>query len=195
VVSETKRIFVTPNFIAHGNGGPRTDVDVLAVRLPHSQEYVDDTKRLQIPPDKIDIVFAESKDRRCKLNGPWKNGGSNAALEYVLNRVGIFEDDAAITSAAEQLYEKQKCEKGDYVIRIVCFGDKRNGTLLHVTQILWPDVLSFVSERFKTYSAEKAEHQHWDSFGAYLWDSLSGDAVPNVTVIVDGWKAKCPCWP
>ncbi len=121
--------FVTPNFIAHGDGGPRTDVDVLAVRFPHSREYPDDTKRLHIPADKIDVVFAESKTGRCKLNGPWKSGGDNQALEYVLRRVGIFENDAAITSAANQLYEKQKYEKGDYVVRIVCFGGQTNGTL------------------------------------------------------------------
>ncbi len=187
--------FVTPNFIAHGDGGPRTDVDVLAVRFPHSREYPDDAKRLYIPADKIDVVFAESKTGRCKLNGPWKSGGDNKALEYVLRRVGTFENDAAITSAANQLYEKQKYEKGDYVVRIVCFGGQTNGTLPHVTQILWPDVLSFISQRFGTYRAQKAEHQHWDSFGAYLWDCLSGDVVPSVAAIVDGWKAKCPCWP
>src|SRR5712692_8838890 len=85
--------FTMPNFIAHGDGGPRTDVDVLGVRLPHSREYPDDTARLQIPPQKIDVVFAESKAGRCKLNGPWKAGGRNHALEYVLRRVGIFESD------------------------------------------------------------------------------------------------------
>jgi hypothetical protein len=187
--------FVTPNFIAHGDGGPRTDVDVLAVRFPHSREFPDDdVKRLQIPPHKVDVVFAESKASRCKLNGPWKAGGDNHALEYVLRRVGIFAGDVAISSAADQLYKEQKYENGVYVVRIVCFGAQRNGTLPRVTQILWPDVLSFFNQRFREYQAQKAEHQHWDSFGNYLWERLSEDVVPDVVDIVDGWKAKCPCW-
>ena len=187
--------FVTPNFIAHGDGGPRTDVDVLAVRFPQSREYPDDTQRLQIPPHKIDIVFAESKTSRCKLNGPWKTGGNHQALEYVLRRVGIFGSDSIICAAANQLYAKQRYENGDYLIRIVCFGAQTNGTLPRVTQVLWPDVLSFFNQRFRKYRAQKAEHQHWDSFGKYLWDRLSGDVVPDVTDIVEGWKAQCSCWP
>lgn len=187
--------FVTPNFIAHGDGGPRTDVDVLAVRFPHSQEYPDDTQRLHIPANKIDVVFAESKTGRCKLNGPWKSDGNQQALEYVLRRVGIFENDIAILSAAKQLYDKRRYEDGVYVVRIVCLGAKRNRTLAGVTQILWSDVILFINHRFQAHQAQKAEHQHWDSFGKYLWDKLSGDVVPSVTDILDGWKAKCPCWP
>ena len=187
--------FVIPNFIAHGEGGPRTDVDVLAVRFPHSREYPDDTRRLQIPTKKIDIVFAESKAGRCRLNGPWKNGGDRQALEYVLRRVGIFENDSSILAAATRLYGEQRQEIGDYCIRIVCFGSKANGKLARATQVLWPDVLSFINRRFKTYLDHKAEHQHWDSFGKYLWDRLSGDVIPEVTDIVKGWEAQCPCWP
>jgi len=187
--------FVIPNFIAHGNGGPRTDVDVLAVRFPHSREYQDDTQRLKIPADKIDIIFAESKTGHCQLNGPWKAPGNGHALEYVLRRIGIVENDESIVAAANGLYEKQSYQSGDYVFRIVCFGSRINKKLPRVTQVMWPDVLAFLNERFGTYKAEKAEHQHWDSFGAYLWDNLSGDVVPNVNAIVDGWKAKCRCWP
>ncbi len=187
--------FTMPNFIAHGDGGPRTDVDVLGVRLPHSREYPDDMHRLQIPPGKIDVVFAESKTKRCKLNGPWKVGGSRDALEYVMRGVGIFGSDKSCSTAATGLYSKQRYENGDCVVRIVCFGGQKNGTLPRVTQVLWPDVLSFVNQRFQTYRTEKAEHQHWDSFGKYLWERLSGDNVPNVEEIARGWEAKCPCWP
>jgi hypothetical protein len=180
--------FVIPNFIAHGDGGPRTDVDVLGVRFPHSREYPDDAQRLQIPPNKVDIVFAESKAGRCKLNGPWKNGGDRQALEYVLRRVGIFESDNSIHAAATRLYAEQRQETGDYLIRIVCFGSKTNGTLARVTQVLWPDVLSFINRRFETYLRLKAEHQHWDSFGKYLWDRLGGDVIPEVKDIVKGGR-------
>ena len=187
--------FVIPNFIAHGDGGPRTDVDALGVRFPHSKEYPDDVQQLQIPPKKIDIVFAESKAGRCKLNGPWKNGDDRQALEYVLRRVSICESDSSIQAAATRLYAEQRQETADYLIRIVCFGSKTNGRLPRVTQVLWPVVPSFINRRFKTYLDQKAEHQHWDTFGKYLWDRLSGDVIPEVKDIVKGWEAQCNCWP
>ncbi|HEV2522123.1 MAG TPA: hypothetical protein VGT24_07045 [Candidatus Acidoferrales bacterium] len=187
--------FTMPNFIAHGEGGPRTDVDVLGVRFPHSREYPDDKDRLQISPQKIDVVFAEVKTGRCKLNGPWKAGGNRQALEYVLRRTGTIESDNSIFAVANELYTKQRYENGTYVVRIICFGGKPNGTLPKVTQILWPNVVSFINQRFQTYLGDKAEHQHWDSFGQYLWVRLSGNYVPTVDDIARGWEAKCPCWP
>jgi hypothetical protein len=53
--------FTLPNFIAHGRRGPLTEVDVLGIRLPHSTEFEDDTKVLDIPAERIDIVFAEAR--------------------------------------------------------------------------------------------------------------------------------------
>jgi len=187
--------FTMPNFIAHGNEGPRTDVDVLGVRPAHSREYPDDIRRLQICPGKTDFVLAESTAGRCKLNGPWKVGGSRRALEYVLRRVGTFDSDDGVSAAATALYGKQRYENVGFVIRMICFGSQSNGRLHAVTQILWPDALSFINQRFQTYKAEKADHQHWDAFGKYLWNRLSVDAVPAVTDLVKGWEGKCPCWP
>lgn len=187
--------FVMPNFIAHGQPGVRTEVDVLAVRFPHSKEYGDDMQMLKIPTEKVDVVLAESKPDRCSLNGPWKESGDNQALEYVLRRVGIFESDSGIKAAADGLYGKQRYEVGIYTVRVVCFGRKQNGSLPNVTQILWPHVLDFIHRRFVTYRDDKADHQHWDQFGKYLWEALARNGVPDVTQIVQGWKDQCCCWP
>ncbi|HKV77158.1 MAG TPA: hypothetical protein VJP02_03420 [Candidatus Sulfotelmatobacter sp.] len=144
-----------PNFIVHGQGGgSRTDVDVLAVRFPHSWEYEDDVQRLKIPAEKIDVVLAESKSGRCSLNVPWKVGGDREALEDVLRRVGIFQNDAA-GAAAGKLYENQRYEDAVYAVRLICFGDKRNGSLPNVTQIFWPDVLAFMHQRLSHIAKKK----------------------------------------
>ena len=187
--------FTMPNFIAHGHRSSRTDVDVLGVRLPYSKEYPDDMKRLRIASDKIDVVFAESKTGLCRLNGPWRKGGDRTTLEYVVRRVGIFQFDDSCSDVARELYASQRYENAMCVVRIVCFGGLENSALPGVTQILWPDVLRFVSRRFRTYKLEKADHQHWDSFGRYLWEKLIEGEVPNVRDITDCWKARCPCWP
>lgn len=187
--------FATANFIAHGRGGPRTDVDVLAVRFPYSSEYPDDTERLQIPDGKVDFILAEAKAGMCCLNGPWKAGGDRQALEYVLKRVGVLDGDAAVARAAQALYGTQRYEGRDYAVRIVCFGARTNQELPEVTQILWPDAISFIHRRFHQYRADKADHQHWDSFGRYLWGRLAGDGIPTIGDIVAGWKGRCPCRP
>lgn len=179
-----------PTFIAHGEQAPQTDVDVLGVRFPYSQEYPDD-EALGIPAGKIDIVFGESRAGRCRLNGPWK-AENPAPLKYVLRRVGIFEDPSEATTKllAEYRYEAATC-----VIRIVCFGGKRNSTLSAATQILWTDVLKFISHRFQRYAHQKAEHQTWDSFGQYLWKKLRWDNVPEIKEVVEEWNADCSGWP
>lgn len=187
--------FVMPNFIAHGQPGPRTDVDVLAVRFPHSREYEDDMCPLKIPTARIDVIFAEATKGRCKLNGPWKAAGEGDALGYVLRRVGVFESDDDIQDAAAHLYAHGNCDNRICSVRVVCFGRVRNQKLRYVTQIIWPEVLSFMAGRFRVYRDEKADHQNWDSFGKYLWERLDGNALPSVVEIVDGWKARCPCWP
>jgi hypothetical protein len=182
--------FTMPNFIAHGDGGPRTDVDVLGLRLPYSREYPDDTDRLQTVPHKVDVVLAEAKKGRCKLNGPWKPRGNRHALEYVLRRVGAFESDSSVSEVATELYARQRYEDGSCLVRIVCFGSKMNGRLGGVTQILWCDALSFINQRFRTYRDQKVEHQHWDSFGQYLWERLTRDDVPGVEEMVRGCQVR-----
>lgn len=186
--------FTMPNFIAHGRAGARTDVDVLGVRFPYSAEYPDDEVHLHFQPDKTDVVLAESKTGRCQLNGPWKAAGQSHALEYILRRIGIFRLADTIDEAAKSLYTKRAYEDSGIAIRIICFGSEKGYALDNVTQILWPEVLQFMNERFQRYRVEKADHEYWDSFGKYLWTRL-GNETPHIADVLDGWNRQCGCWP
>jgi hypothetical protein len=192
--------FVIPNFVAHGQPSSQTEVDVLAVRFPHSQEYPDDVGVLQIPAGKTDVLLAEVKASKCKINPPWKGGSKGDPLENVLRRVGLFDASTAVEAANElythRLYPpRQALDSSSYIIRMVCFGNEKDQSLRDVTQILWPGVILFIGSRFHQYEADKADHDHWDRFGKFLWDSLKNGQTPTFTELVDGWHRKCQCWP
>lgn len=190
-----------PNFIAHAHDGARTDVDVLAIRFPHSAEYPDDGAHLRFPLNKTDIVLSEVKTGECSLNGPWKKKSATQPLETVLRRIGIFSTPVLVDAAANEIYARRTFppdEDGDkwpFVVRIVCFGQSKNNNLQNLTQILWPQVISFIGNRFQTYMGEKADHDQWDLFGKFLWKELSDGKLPSVDEIVKNWKKACPCWP
>lgn len=193
--------FTMPNFVAHAHDSSRTDVDVLAVRFPHSAEYPDDEARLHFPRNLTDILLAEVKAGECDLNGPWKGKSSKQPLEYVIKRVGVFSDSALVDRAATEIYTRRRfppdeeSSKWPFVLRIMCFGQSENGKLSDVTQILWPQVIAFIGSRFETYAVEKADHNHWDSFGKFLWNELSEGKLPSVDQLVADWKKTCPCYP
>jgi hypothetical protein len=193
--------FTMPNFVAHAHNGARTDVDVFGIRFPHSAEFEDDRLRLQFSERKVDIVLAEVKAGECRLNGPWKGKSTVQPLEYVLKRVGVFAEPAMIDRAASELYKRRQfppvaeSDRWPFVVRILCFGQSINTKLDGVTQILWPDVISFIGNRFQGYAVEKSDHNHWDSFGKFLWSQLADGTVPTVDQLATNWKATCPCWP
>ncbi len=180
--------FTMPNFIVHGQPGSRTDIDILGVRFPYSREsdFYDDIDHLRFPDNKVDIVFAEATTRRCKINGPWRRPG--VTLEYVLRRVGFFSCDGVdVDTVANRLYQERKYANKDVQVRVVCFGGAWNGELQGATQILWKDVIDFIRKRFQDHKDVKADHQHWDNFGQFLWDQLSGTTVPEFDSLVEAW--------
>jgi hypothetical protein len=193
--------FTMPNYIAHAQDGAQTDVDVLGVRFPHSREYPDDEAVLQFPVDKIDVVFAEAKAGECKLNGPWKGKGDGRPLEWVLRRVGLVCEDEQVDRIANELYlhrrfpPNNESTRWSFVVRIVCFGKSENKKLGNVTQVLWPDAIGFMRERFQTYAVEKADHNHWDSFGKFLWRELFAEKPPRIDELEAGWHKICANWP
>jgi hypothetical protein len=193
--------FTLPNFIAHAHDGARTDVDVLGVRFPHSTEYPDDAAHLHFHLNKTDVVLTEVKTGECALNGPWKGKSAKQPLEYILKRVGLFNSTALVDTAASEIYARrqfppvEESDKWPFVVRIVCFGQTGNRGLQNVTQVLWPQVISFIGDRFRIYEGEKADHSHWDSFGQFLWNKLRDGNPPNVNQLIAAWKAACPCWP
>jgi len=96
--------FTLPDFYAHRRRGPLTEVDVLGVRFPYSEEFKDDPA-LNIQEQGIDIVFAEVKRGHIpELNGPW-GSPDEGALDYVLKRIGIVPAKE-VAELAAKLYSK-----------------------------------------------------------------------------------------
>lgn len=181
--------FTMPNFIAHGRNGPLTEVDVLGIRFPHSREFLDD-ERLEIPTDSVDIVFAEAKEGRIdELNGPWSSPGKGA-LDYVLRRVGVVPTDQA-NGLAVELYHTRKAKRDGFQIRIVCFARDINQDLQvqGVTFVPWTQVLGFIHQRFSENQRLKEDHQVWDDFGRYLWDTLIRN-VPDANAFFVDWDRR-----
>ncbi len=193
--------FTMPNFIAHARAGAQTDVDILGVRFPHSREYPDDEAVLRFPADKIDVILAEAKAGECQLNGPWKRRSERRPLEWVLRRVGLVCADEQVDAIANELYTRRRFPPMDdstrwsFTIRIVCFGQSESKTLKDVTQILWPHVIGFIGDRFARHAPEKADHDHWDSFGKFLWQELREGKRPRMDHLEASWHKACPHWP
>jgi hypothetical protein len=185
--------FTTPTFIVHGRQGARTDVDVLAVRFPHSSECRwDDDDELRIPKDRIDVIFAEAKTGQFEsLNGPWSDPGKGV-LNYVLRRVGIVPTDR-IEELAARLYKDRRASEDAFTIRICAFGKAISPELAGsgVHFVCWRHVLQFVYERFRDNDQFKADHGTWDRFGQYLWRKLSGPQACEPDVLFRDWNENC----
>jgi hypothetical protein len=183
--------FTLPNFIAHGRPGTLTEVDVLGVRFPHSEEpKFKDDPGLKIPNDRIDIVFAEVKGKKIEdLNGPWSSP-EKGALDYVLKRVGVAPAEQ-VKGLATDLYKKRNAEIDGYRIRIVCFADTISDGLLKqdVTFISWAQALDFIRNRFQGNARLKQDHEAWDDFGKYLWTALVNDNV-DADGLFHGWDTR-----
>lgn len=180
--------FTLPNFMAHRRGGALTEVDVLGVRFPYSQEFEDDPN-LEIAKDRTDIVFAEAKGQRIEeLNGPW-GSPEHGALDYVLKRVGVAPA-AQVEELAKGLYAKRVADVDGYRIRIVAFADAISEELLKhgVTFVSWAQVLDFIRKRFQGNAKLKRDHEAWDEFGKYLWDAVMNGA--DADRLFHGWDTR-----
>jgi len=172
----------TEDFYVHpvARGSARTDADLLAVRFPYRAERLydnpsdimqDDTARLGLSRDRIDVVIAEVKTGRCALNGPWTNP-DHRNVHRVLAAIGCIPDDK-IDFAAQDIYEAGVHESGDQLrIRLVAIGREENwqlrATYPDVPQVTWTDLLGFIFDRHKKYRNQKKQTDHWDCIGKKL---------------------------
>src|SRR5262249_4301442 len=146
----------------------RTDVDVLGVRFPYraellNQPMVDDapfTRETERPY----VVIVEVKKDRCKLNGPWTRP-EDRNMHRVLTAIGVVhpgERDAA----AEALYTSGVFESGTVLLSLCCVGGLENREVRRkfpsVPQILWPQITTFIFQRFEAYFYQKLSHPQWD---------------------------------
>jgi len=174
--------FTIKNFVVHPEKGPnqKTDIDALAIRLPHraegltkEDEMIDDSTILSISDDVLRplILIAEVKKDICKLNDTWKNR-ENKNMERFLKAIGCTPTEK-IEKVADALYSVG-IYREDYTISLICFGKMQDIELKNkkpeITQIVWSDVLGFIYDRFKNYSKRKSSHGQWDDTGHKLWD-------------------------
>ena len=171
------------NFVVHPErrGAQRTDADLLAVRFPFRAERLfddphdimrDDEARLSLSADQIDVVIAEVKTNQpCSLNGPWTRE-DHQNVHRVLAAIGCLPP-GHIEQAAADIYKAgiHRSELGIRV-RLVAVGASRSDELAttfpEVTQLVWPEMLAFIWNRFHTYRRQKTQVDQWDAQGRLL---------------------------
>lgn len=172
-----------PNFVVHPDEGSnqRTDVDIIGVRFPHRSELVRDPlqdhaeiTKLYDDEHKPLMVFAEVKKSQCRLNGPWTTS-SAGNMQRVLGATGIVPTSQHDV-VAQSLYESGRWSDSELLISLFCLGSDHNRQLARdypgVPQVLWPDALSFIFDRFRAYRLQKSRHDQWPESGKRLWERV-----------------------
>jgi hypothetical protein len=171
------------NFVIHPErqGAQRTDADLLAVRFPYRAERLfddphdimhDDEARLSLSADQIDVVIAEVKTNQpCTLNGPWRRE-DHQNIHRVLAAIGCLPPDH-IGQAATEIYGAGiHISEFGLRVRLVAIGASRSDELAaafpEVTQLVWPEMLAFIWDRFHTYRRQKTQVDQWDAQGRLL---------------------------
>jgi hypothetical protein len=170
------------NFVVHPErrGGQRTDADLLAVRFPFRAERLfdnpddimaDDERGLALSDELIDIVIAEVKTNQpCTLNGPWTQQ-DRQNVHRVLAAIGCLPHDQ-IGAAAANIYRAGFNQSDALRIRLIAVGRNRSEDLTRdypeVRQLVWPDMLAFIWERFESYRHQKTQVDQWDAEGRKL---------------------------
>ncbi len=120
------------NRISGRHIGSHTETDILAIRMPYSEERtgclrIGNDKRLVAGCDgKTDVVIAEVKSGKDnKPNSVWKKGVSIVAIEYVVRFVG-FHAEREIVGVAEALASDFRFEDDRCRLRYIVFACEVN---------------------------------------------------------------------
>ncbi|NPV45153.1 MAG: hypothetical protein HPY70_14460 [Firmicutes bacterium] len=168
------------NFIVHPDlirsdepRSQRTDVDILAVRFPNRCELLTSGKPMRdhevfVSLGKIDLIIAEVKHGRCRLNGPWTRS-HDKNLHRVLYSIGAFTK-GDVSRVADALYRKGYYSNEQFRVRVFAVGAEKNSQLPEgVVQLTWKELLEFIHSRFSQYREHKAQHEQWDMEGKWLY--------------------------
>ena len=172
------------NFVVHpsGRGSQRTDADIVGVRFPFRGELGDsregllqDDGAMALSNTHVELILAEVKTGLCDLNASWTDP-QRENVQRVLRAVGCLQDDE-VPRAAAGVYDR-----GEFVdatralrIRLLAIGERENPRLAErgVLQVCWPQVATFLHQRFRTYARQKADVQQWDDVGRALKESAT----------------------
>ena len=132
----------------------------------------DDEAGLSLSADQIEVVIAEVKTSQpCTLNGPWTRE-DHQNVHRVLAAIGCLPPDH-IGKAASDIYKKGiHNSELELRVRLVAVGASRNddlgATYPEVTQLVWPEMLAFIWDRFRTFRRQKTQVDQWDRQGRLL---------------------------
>lgn len=149
----------------------------MAVRFPFRAERLfdnpddimaDDEQGLALSSELIDIVIAEVKTNQpCTLNGPWTQQ-VRQNVHRVLAAIGCLPHNQ-FDAAAADIYQAGFHRSDTLRIRLVAIGRDRSYDLARdypdVRQLLWPDMLAFIWQRFDRYRHQKTQVDQWDAEG------------------------------
>jgi len=155
--------FTVKNFFQHPKSSPpsaETDIDILALRLPHEREITGDIPdMLPHHPAIVDsrqeylaVVIAEAKGRPDSFNEKWFTDAE--VLRYTLRRVGFTSSESYIDEVAQRLRARGRAAGdagGPWAcdIRLVLFSDFCGVLPLEEALVIpWSSVLDFLRARY-----------------------------------------------
>jgi hypothetical protein len=154
--------FTVPSFYVHAGDdsdrisgdtvGCLTEVDTLAIRLPHSREssgtqFPVDRNLVEGAEGRLDVVVAEVKSGESDSpNAVWQKG-ETAHIEYLLRFVG-WQRDEQVRIAAKRLSEKYVFQEDDIRIRYIVFAQRVDKVWQQkgVRYITFDECIEFLSE-------------------------------------------------
>ena len=167
------------NFVVHPNSGSQqeTEIDIIAARFPYRTELpenehpMQDDEYLILKPNKIRIVLAEVKARRCRVNPAWINPDKEN-MPQIISALGPFKGET-VMPVSDEIYKHGYYEDNNFLLSLCCLGQEENLNIHDqfpkVLQLTWNHVLSFIYDRFNKYEIYKRQHQQWDSTGQKLF--------------------------
>ena len=167
------------NFVVHPNSGSQqeTEIDIIAARFPYRTELpenehpMQDDECLIFKPNKIRIVLAEVKARRCRVNPAWINPDKEN-MPQIISALGPFKGET-VMPVSDEIYKHGYYEDNNFLLSLCCLGQEENLNIRDqfpkVLQLTWNHVLSFIYDRFNKYEIYKRQHQQWDSTGQKLF--------------------------
>jgi hypothetical protein len=129
----------------------------------------DDEDRLFLSSNSVDVIIAEVKTNQpCSLNGPWTRS-DHQNVHRVLAAIGCLPQDD-IEKVAAEIYQYGTCHSEVGInMRLVAIGREHNENLHRdypqVPQLIWPELLSFMWNRFHKYRSQKKQADQWEEHG------------------------------
>lgn len=197
--------FPMTSFILHDAGaakqpgGQITDADILAIRLPYTEEIikgpdeliirVKTDPQLDVVPGLTDFIIAEVSSQKCKFY--WLNETDQTVevkfLDYCLRRLGYWPPDVV-----PEISKKLSVEKWTFSddakrvrLRLLAFGVTRCDGLPGIQQITFEVAFEYMRDLFSCYDPYSSEptrrivsdHKQWHPLICEIYRGLRGHKV------------------